>query len=445
MKKGFALIYIAIAVIALFLVLASLAPKIGKKLGLLSSNKQTQESRAAASDYDQDGFTDADETKIGTDPIAACPGTTSHNAWPPDLNNDRKVDHNDYSLLKGQISNRNYPKRLDLNVDGKLTTEDLSILSRHVGQTCEPKIPEASASIANYWLDSSCNGTWKTVKNLGYYPNNAIGKYVQDGTEMFLVLTTADYNDKGAVIAREIDPNGNYDSNWYKIFSNSQNSQILINENGKLQLYVYNYPAPGGARTIYRATDNGVHTWSNWTNMGTDRMGVTGPYTINFKGVTYRFYSQYTGSTPKALLQKCTPNPTPKPTATPTPIPNPSPFLGPYSLQTLPSNRLEVNSYPSGVSYGISAILSSNGSVVTNQSDFEYIWDMQTSSSILTLSPNSDSCTNGIQPPCPKDHALLGGKAPDGTRAIVSVRVIKKSTRTTVASGSFAIFIKAAN
>jgi len=45
-----------------------------------------------AADSDGDGWSDAAETTIGTDPLDACPDNEADNAWPADINNDALLD-----------------------------------------------------------------------------------------------------------------------------------------------------------------------------------------------------------------------------------------------------------------------------------------------------------------------------------------------------------------
>ncbi len=72
-------------------------------------------------DHDTDGFTDAVENYIGTDPYKSC-GT---NAWPADFNNDKKVTLQDLTSFSAPVArlntsagNPNYNRRWDL-IPGK--------------------------------------------------------------------------------------------------------------------------------------------------------------------------------------------------------------------------------------------------------------------------------------------------------------------------------------
>lgn len=74
-------------------------------------------------DADGDGFNDIAEYHMGTDPNAACSSDASHDAWPPDTNNDRIVDlPNDLLTIIQNSGSSNI--RYDLNVDGKVDEAD---------------------------------------------------------------------------------------------------------------------------------------------------------------------------------------------------------------------------------------------------------------------------------------------------------------------------------
>src|SRR5438309_2237655 len=91
------------------------------KFGLLSQRQQGQESKAATPlDTDGDGFSDALENTLGTDPNDACPDNANDAAWPPDLNNNRAVDITDVAMLTGRFGNSvpPEPQRYDLTPSG---------------------------------------------------------------------------------------------------------------------------------------------------------------------------------------------------------------------------------------------------------------------------------------------------------------------------------------
>lgn len=103
----------------------------------------TKQARTLKKDSDGDSFGDAAETHMGTSPNAAC-GT---NTWPPDFNNDKKINSGDQILLarysntdaRNSTANSNglyYTKRYDLNLDGYVNSGDQSLLASHFGKTC---------------------------------------------------------------------------------------------------------------------------------------------------------------------------------------------------------------------------------------------------------------------------------------------------------------------
>lgn len=80
-------------------------------------------------DSDGDGFGDAVEASMRTDQFAACPTDSSHDAWPPDADDDRDVDIGDVIiLLNGIILNPlNYQARSDFDADGDVDIGDVII------------------------------------------------------------------------------------------------------------------------------------------------------------------------------------------------------------------------------------------------------------------------------------------------------------------------------
>lgn len=185
-------------------------------------------------------------------------------------------------------------------------------------------IPEAPPDIA-------CNGTWVTVKELGTYAYNAIQNY----NDNYLILTTvepaSDPNPGQRVVAREINPVSGSDTGWYRIFNHSQNSHVLVFQDGVLNLYLYRKYGPSGdKRTVYNGKYLGNQKWGDWSDTGETNIGRTGPFTVYFKGVLYRFTAEYG---PRSLLQKCQQATTPTPTPQTVPqISSISPLnVGPYS------------------------------------------------------------------------------------------------------------------
>jgi hypothetical protein len=89
-----------------------------------------------AGDTDCDGFTDAQELFVGTDPSRAC----GPDAWPPDINNDQLANGSDlltFALVFGSISaNSPYNARFDLNNDGRINGSDLLKFAPFFGKHC---------------------------------------------------------------------------------------------------------------------------------------------------------------------------------------------------------------------------------------------------------------------------------------------------------------------
>lgn len=107
----------------------------------------------SANDTDNDGFSDTIELKIGTSPQSACPLSSSDNAWPPDVNNDGRVDIKDFSVMRSRMwSNKGdyrYKARLDLNSDNKINNADVDIYKRYFGKTCPIVSPSLIINNAN--------------------------------------------------------------------------------------------------------------------------------------------------------------------------------------------------------------------------------------------------------------------------------------------------------
>jgi hypothetical protein len=88
-------------------------------------------------DTDGDGTTDVKEIYIGTDPLRKC-GSVGENTWPPDVNNDLKVNSIDL-LAVSKVGSTNsdyatYKKRYDVNGDGYTNSIDLLAVAK-VSQT----------------------------------------------------------------------------------------------------------------------------------------------------------------------------------------------------------------------------------------------------------------------------------------------------------------------
>ncbi|MGQ9573485.1 MAG: dockerin type I domain-containing protein, partial [Dehalococcoidia bacterium] len=86
-------------------------------------------------DDDGDGWSDAAEGFMRTDPLNACSIDAYHDAWPPDNNNDRSVDIMDVLRLKPAIGGL-YDQRYDLNADGKVNIMDVLLYKPVIGTSC---------------------------------------------------------------------------------------------------------------------------------------------------------------------------------------------------------------------------------------------------------------------------------------------------------------------
>ncbi len=88
-------------------------------------------------DTDHDGFPDAIENYIGTDPTNSC----GVNAWPPDIDNDGIVNIIDIArisrLYDTHIGDGRYNKRYDLNADGVIDRTDLDIVGSYFLKKCK--------------------------------------------------------------------------------------------------------------------------------------------------------------------------------------------------------------------------------------------------------------------------------------------------------------------
>ncbi len=118
-------------------------------LGVLAGLALISGPTAAEADTDGDGFSDAAEAFIGTDPLAPCNTTTTASdeadAWPPDFNDDTKIDISDVVLLRSGYGSTSgdgsYDPRFDLNADGKIGISDVVMVRTVYGTACEPTTP----------------------------------------------------------------------------------------------------------------------------------------------------------------------------------------------------------------------------------------------------------------------------------------------------------------
>ena len=95
---------------------------------------------ACDSDDDDDGWDDTDEAFITTDPLDDCADLSSDNAWPPDINNDRRVQGLDILFLRPALGKQEgepgYVRRYDLDTNGWIQGLDILYIRPLLGQVC---------------------------------------------------------------------------------------------------------------------------------------------------------------------------------------------------------------------------------------------------------------------------------------------------------------------
>jgi len=93
-------------------------------------------------DGDDDGFSDAREVYLGTDPLDACPDNSSDDAWPLDVDSSRDISvTGDIINYRGRLGSRpgdpNWWQRLDLDQSGDISvTGDVFKFRGKLGLTC---------------------------------------------------------------------------------------------------------------------------------------------------------------------------------------------------------------------------------------------------------------------------------------------------------------------
>jgi hypothetical protein len=93
-------------------------------------------------DTDCDGWTDSQESYVGTDSWDACPDSTGDAAWPLDINNDRVINLGfDVAPYAGRIGatpgSAKWWQRLDLNADGLINLGgDVMLYRNRIGSAC---------------------------------------------------------------------------------------------------------------------------------------------------------------------------------------------------------------------------------------------------------------------------------------------------------------------
>jgi len=87
-----------------------------------------------------DGFMDGVEVYMGTDPMNNCANDTTHDAWPPDFDNNKRVDIIDVLFFNthmgAKIGDSNYDKRYDLDVNGTINIIDILFFGPYMQKTC---------------------------------------------------------------------------------------------------------------------------------------------------------------------------------------------------------------------------------------------------------------------------------------------------------------------
>lgn len=90
-------------------------------------------------------FNDSAEASIGTDQFAACPTSSSHDAWPPDITNDGIVNSMDVLWFKGRlpstIGDPRYSRRLDVSFDGYINSMDVLFMKPFMLMYCSGASP----------------------------------------------------------------------------------------------------------------------------------------------------------------------------------------------------------------------------------------------------------------------------------------------------------------
>jgi hypothetical protein len=93
-------------------------------------------------DTDCDGWTDGQESYVGTDSWDACPDNSADAAWPPDINNDKNLTVvGDVLNYMGRIGatpgSPHWWQRLDLNGDGTISVVgDVLLYRAKIGTSC---------------------------------------------------------------------------------------------------------------------------------------------------------------------------------------------------------------------------------------------------------------------------------------------------------------------
>ena len=92
-------------------------------------------------DSDSDGWPDAAEAIIGTDPFDNCPDSPTDDAWPADINNDAASDISDLVVISGSFPRSVPPAAARHDIapdppDGFVDITDMVRIAGHFGQSC---------------------------------------------------------------------------------------------------------------------------------------------------------------------------------------------------------------------------------------------------------------------------------------------------------------------
>ncbi len=105
--------------------------------GLVNVRSLADGGTDGGNDSDGDGYADVVEVFMGTDPFNPCPDNPDEDAWPPDVNNDKKVNILDALLYKPKLAPRPYDRRYDLNTDGTVNILDALLYKPIIGSKCD--------------------------------------------------------------------------------------------------------------------------------------------------------------------------------------------------------------------------------------------------------------------------------------------------------------------
>lgn len=209
----------------------------------------------------------------------------------------------------------------------------------------------------------------------------------------------------------------------------------IINQNGKIKVVGEVQSVAG--QLISANANTEIVTVTFTANSAQSSLITTGATDAKFfmiKTDYSLFEVPSTGPASFSINGSITPTITPGgPTLTSTPVT--------YQLTKSESGTVTFPVSPPNGGYAIYAILkTSSGTVIASQQDFNYQWTID-NPTIASISPFT-GCTNGIQPPCPKDHLGMAGLTPGS--ATVRLTVQQTSTQTNVASTTFPILVTAA-